>query len=109
MFEKLAVRLYEKVLRARANAQLSQFAECGDNVSVGKLCDFIPSHIHCGHHVSIGSHASFIAAKAHIYIGNYVMFGPNVTIRGGDHRTDLIGRHLYEVGGVISSLKTIRM
>ena len=99
MFEKLAVRLYEKVLRARANAQRSQFAECGDNVSVGKLCDFIPSHIHCGHHVSIGSHASFIAAKAHIYIGNYVMFGPNVTIRGGDHRTDLIGRHLYQVGG----------
>lgn len=70
MFEKLAVRLYENVLRARADAQRSQFAECGDNVSVGKLCDFIPSHIHCGHHVSIGSHASFIAAKAHIYIGN---------------------------------------
>ena len=99
MFDKLAIRLYEKVLRARANYQLSQFAECGKVVSVGKLCDFIPSHIHCGHHVSIGSHASFIAAKAHIHIGNYVMFGPNVTIRGGDHRTDLIGKNLYEIRG----------
>jgi len=31
------------------------------------------------------------------YIGNYVMFGPSVTIRGGNHRTDVIGRHIYEI------------
>ena len=66
---------------------------------MGQYCDFIPSHIHCGHHVHIGPHASFIASIAHIYIGNYIMFGPNVTIRGGDHRIDVIGKHIYEVGG----------
>ena len=26
------------------------------------------------------------------------MFGPNVTIRGGNHRTDVIGKHMYEIG-----------
>ena len=81
-----------------ARAQKVQFAECGENVGVGSYCDFIPSHIHCGHHINIGAHASFIASVAHIYIGNYVMFGPNVTIRGGNHRTDIIGKHMYEIG-----------
>lgn len=81
-----------------AHAQRRQFANCGKKVYVGHNCDFISSHVHCGHHIHIGSHASFIASIAHIYIGNYVMFGPNVTIRGGNHRTDVIGKHIYEVG-----------
>ena len=81
-----------------SQGQKAQFAECGDYVYVGHNCDFIPSHIHCGHHVHIGPHASFIASIAHIHIGNYVMFGPNVTIRGGDHRIDVIGKHIYDVG-----------
>ena len=80
-----------------ARGQKAQFAECGSDVSVGPNCDFIASHIHCGHHVQIGQRASFIASIAHIYIGNYVMFGPNVTIRGGNHRTDVIGKHMREV------------
>lgn len=80
-----------------AKGQLKQFAECGSHVHVGQYCDFVPSHIHCGHHVHIGPHASFIASIAHIYIGNYVMFGPNVTIRGGNHRIDILGKHIYEV------------
>ncbi len=97
MFEKIICKWYDKVLRVRAKHQLSQFAEHGKKVSVGIGCDFIPSHIHCGHHVHIGPHASFIASIAHIYIGNYVTFGPSVTIRGGNHRTDLIGKHIYEI------------
>ena len=82
-----------------AKGQKRGLAECGSNVYLGPFCDLIPSHIHCGHHVHIGPHASFIASIAHIYIGNYVMFGPNVTIRGGNHRIDIIGKHIYEVGG----------
>ena len=80
-----------------ARGQRSKFAECGNNVYVGHYGDFIPSHIHCGSNVYIGAHASFIASIAHIYIGNYVMFGPHVTIRGGDHRMDVIGKHIYEI------------
>lgn len=97
MFEKFIVKCYDRLLHARAKYQLSQFAEHGEKVSVGAGCDFIPSHIHCGHHVHIGPHASFMASIAHIHIGNYVTFGPSVTIRGGNHRTDVIGKHIYEV------------
>lgn len=97
MFEKYIIKCFEKALSLRAKYQLSQFAEHGDHVSVGKGGDFIPSHIHCGHHVQIGPHASFMASIAHIHIGNYVLLGPSVTIRGGNHRTDVIGKHIYEV------------
>jgi len=97
VFEKFLIKCYEKVLHVRAQYQLSQFAEHGNHVSIEPGGDFIPSHIHCGHHVHIGPHASFIASIANIYIGNYVTFGPSVTIRGGNHRTDLIGKHIYEI------------
>ena len=94
---KITAKIYDKILSLRSQYQLSQFAEHGDHVSVGHGCDFIPSHIHCGHHVYIGPHASFMASIAHIHIGNYVTFGPNVTIRGGNHRTDVVGKHIYEI------------
>ena len=32
-----------------------------------------------------------------IYIGNHVLLGPNVTIIGGDHRIDLVGRFIDTV------------
>lgn len=97
-FIKLLQALIEAPWSIRWRLQKAQLAECGSNVSIGKYCDLIPSHIHCGHHVHIGPHASFMASIAHIYIEDYVTFGPNVTIRGGDHRIDLTGRHIYQIG-----------
>lgn len=45
----------------------------------------------------LGHHPSFIASIPHIYISNNVIFGPSVTIRGGDHRIDVIGKHISDV------------
>jgi acetyltransferase-like isoleucine patch superfamily enzyme len=81
----------------RAFYQKNSFAKCGKNVSVGHKCDFILSNIYCGDNVTIGDRASFIASIANIYIGNYVMFGPNVTIRGGNHRTDIKGKYMIQI------------
>ena len=85
---KSAISLYKK----------SIFAECGNNVYVDSDIDCIPSHIHCGNNVHIGAHASFMAYISHIYIQDYVVIGPNVTIRGGDHRIDVVGKQIYEIG-----------
>jgi acetyltransferase-like isoleucine patch superfamily enzyme len=35
-----------------------------------------------------------LATRAEIRIGSHVMFGPGVTIRGGNHRFDLLGRYV---------------
>jgi acetyltransferase-like isoleucine patch superfamily enzyme len=96
-FYVLLLRLFDvqKIIKARIQKKL--FAQCGEKVTIGHNCDFIYSHIHIGHHVHIGSYASFFASIAHIYIGDYVAFGPNVSIRGGDHRIDLLGKHIFEI------------
>lgn len=38
-----------------------------------------------------------MSTRAKIYIGDYVMTGPHITIITGDHRTDLIGRYMISV------------
>lgn len=96
-FGKWLYRLISKIHTLRVKYLKSCFAECGKNVEIGNNLECIPSHLHVGNNVYIGPHASFMASIAHIYIGNYVMFGPNCTIRGGDHRIDVIGKHIYEV------------
>ena len=75
----------------------SEFKQYGSNVSIGKHCSFIPSHIEIGDDVQIGDYASFISSISIIHIGNHVMFGPHVTIRGGNHRIDVLGRYMKEL------------
>lgn len=54
--------------------------------------DFYYKNIFLGNDVFIGKCASFIASISRIEIGNKVLFGPNVTIRGGNHSTHIIGK-----------------
>ena len=37
MFEKIVTKCYDRILSARAKYQLSQFAEHGEQVSVGRF------------------------------------------------------------------------
>ncbi len=57
---------------------------------------FSYSSISVGNDVYIGSGALFISTKS-ITIGNKVMFGPRVTIMGGDHNTSKIGKYMRDV------------
>jgi acetyltransferase-like isoleucine patch superfamily enzyme len=52
--------------------------------------------IEVGDQVSLGEGASLHALKG-ILIGSNVMFGPNVTIMGGNHNTSTVGRFMYDV------------
>lgn len=71
--------------------------KCGKGLYIGKKCTLFYDHIEVGDDVSIGDRCSFIASIATIHIGNHVVFGPNVTIRGGDHRTDIVGRYIKSI------------
>jgi acetyltransferase-like isoleucine patch superfamily enzyme len=53
--------------------------------------------ISVGNDVYIGPGAKLIAQNSFIKIGNKVLFGPDVTIRGGDHNTKIIGKYMYDV------------
>jgi acetyltransferase-like isoleucine patch superfamily enzyme len=53
--------------------------------------------IFVGDDVHLGIKPTLIASKAKIIIGSHVMFGPEVTIRGGNHRVDLLGRYMTTI------------
>lgn len=74
------------------------FKKCGKNLRFDPLSsNFTFNNISIGDDVMIGARAMFIAALSHITIGNKVMFAPNVTIRGGNHNTRVIGKYMLDV------------
>jgi acetyltransferase-like isoleucine patch superfamily enzyme len=55
------------------------------------------STIEVGDDVFLGPGAFLSASESFIHIGNKVMFGPNVTVLGGDHRLDVVGALMADV------------
>jgi acetyltransferase-like isoleucine patch superfamily enzyme len=55
------------------------------------------STIEVGDHVFLGPGAFLSATESYIRIGHKVMFGPNVTVLGGDHRIDVLGAFMSDV------------
>ena len=89
--------LFSRVLRKIKRIYLnSKFAEIGN----GSIIDggvFTYENIHIGENVYIGEQAYFLSTKAKIYIGDYCMFGPKVSIITGDHRIDIVGLYMKDV------------
>jgi len=73
------------------------FAQCGKNVRFYASDVFSFSTIYLKDDIYIGRGAKFSARNSHINIGNKVMFGPNVTIRGGNHNTSVVGAYMADV------------
>ena len=100
---KIFYRLYEIIKKGFNKVFLvpglkALFGSCGDDVRIAYDCDIKPPcNVYVGNHSQIGPHSLFWTTYAKIRIGNYVIMGPNVTIITGDHRTDLIGKHIIEV------------
>lgn len=73
-------------------------AECGNDTHIDIGGDFYPlKNMHIGANTSIGPDARFWSTKAQIYIGNFVLIGPRVTIITGDHRLDVEGKHIAQL------------
>jgi len=73
------------------------FASHGRNFRFDPAGDYSFSTIHVGHDVHLGMRPTLNATISTIRIGNKVIFGPEVIIRGGNHRTDLVGRFMSDV------------
>lgn len=72
------------------------FRECGNNVRFDPAGTFSYETIELGSDVFIGRGCIFTSDKL-IRIGNKVMFGPRVTIMGGDHNTKVVGSFMFDV------------
>jgi acetyltransferase-like isoleucine patch superfamily enzyme len=83
--------------RLMMHAMRPMFRKCGKRVIFSPFDHFTYATIEIGDDVSIGFGATFYAKESSITIGNKVMFGPNVSIRGGDHNTSVVGQYMYDV------------
>lgn len=56
-----------------------------------------PGNVFIGNDVIIGSDCRLSSTNSKIIIKDYVVFGPEVSIHGGNHRTDIVGRTIRSV------------
>lgn len=73
------------------------FKKCGKNVTFFPTkSDFFYKNIIIDNNVYIGPGASFILSKSSLRIMNNSFFGPNVTIRGGNHSSHIVGKFMID-------------
>ncbi|HED36913.1 MAG TPA: acyltransferase [Ignavibacteria bacterium] len=72
------------------------FYKCGSNVRFNPYDQFLYDSITFGDDIFVGKGACFFVSKG-LTVGNKVMFGPNVTIRGGNHNTSVLGKYMADV------------
>lgn len=73
------------------------FKQYGRNFTFDPDGSYTFGTISVGDHVSLGQGPILLALCSQIQIGSHVMFGPEVTIRGGNHRIDMLGRFMNSV------------
>ena len=91
LFKRLYNRIYIPLYKKKMGI-------CGNNVFFSPMnSTFYYENLYIGNNVSIGYHADFVASRSKIIIKDHVVFGPHVSIRGGDHKTDIVGRYVDTV------------
>lgn len=91
IFHRLFARQKRKLLK-------QMFESCGKSVTIPPDLRLFGNKIHVGECVSFNVGMTLMCTNAPIKIGNHVMFGPNVTIITGDHRIDVIGKYMTDIG-----------
>lgn len=69
----------------------------GKNVNIGRWRNITPNTVYIGDNTSIGNGVIMQSTNSKIIIGSHVMFGPNVSIHGGNHRIDILGRYMKSI------------
>lgn len=73
------------------------FASHGRNFRFDPRGDYTYDTIYVGDDVHLGMRPTLNATRSTIRIGNKVMLGPEVVIRGGNHRIDIVGRYMFDI------------
>lgn len=97
ILSELFIFLLKVFSRAECLLKVRLFKRCGCNVNIGRGGVFSFNFIELGDDIYVGPGAVFLSDPALIKIGSKVMFGPNVTILAGNHRTDIVGRYMYDI------------
>jgi len=83
--------------RLAGYAQARRFGGRGRNFVFDPAGTYTFASIFVGDNVNLGVCPLLMSTRADIHIGNNVVFGPRVTIRGGNHRFDIVGEFTINV------------
>lgn len=88
VLDKLMAHFYKKAM-----------AHCGRGVYLRPMSSDLKGleNLSVGDGTSIPKGSTFYCTKASLCIGKKVIFGPKPTIITGDHRIDIIGKHIIDV------------
>ncbi|MFD0047943.1 acyltransferase [Actinomycetes bacterium NPDC127524] len=76
----------------------ASLGHCGENVRISHSNDVKgQENLYFYNDIQIGPYALLWSTRAKIIIKDYVLIGPNITIITGDHRIDIVGKHIHEV------------
>ncbi len=90
-FHRLYWRKKIQLLKKQCNS-------CGENVSISHSVCILGDNLNIGNNVYLGENGLYMCANAPITLGDHVMIGPGVTIISGDHRIDVKGKYMMDVG-----------
>lgn len=91
--------IVQKLLRKRKIKQFKRTVEkCGEGVRVPVDLRLHGTKVRIGNRVYLGDESLFMCTNEPIIIGDNVMFGPRVTLITGDHRIDVVGKYMFDVG-----------
>lgn len=98
LLDKIARRC-QRAWHARVTmpAMRKRLKSCGKNVFIECGADVTCERVSVGDNSYLGRRTTILSTRADVIIGKDVMFGPDVTIITGNHRTDLIGRTMRSV------------
>ena len=86
-----------------------QLAKHGTHVNIGKNSRGTWKNVYTGNYVSIGANCLLLSTRAKVIIGDYVMFGPNVSVITVNHRIDVQAKECMRLRIRISVTVMIRM
>lgn len=94
-------RMIERVGFARSKAYSvlfrCRFKDFGSGSSFDPFGIYSYETISVGKNSNLGYRPVLIASRSFIRIGSNVIFGPQVAIRGGNHRIDIVGRTMQSI------------
>jgi len=92
----------------KATALVGRFSSHGDGFVLDPDGVYSFGSIHVGNNTDLGYRPILIATRPTIRIGSNVAYGPEVTIRGGNHRFDVVGLPIQAVSDKMRA-KSLRL
>lgn len=83
--------------RAKCRIKKRMLGACGENVYIPADAEGDWENVFCGNDVQIGVRALIMCSRAPVRIGDHVIFGPQVTLVIGNHRTNIPGRYMKSI------------